>query len=74
MDFEQYLIFLAITLAWMFTPGPTTLFSVNNGIRYGAKRAVLAAFGNILAFQVLVLLSIAQESCLVHNINVNAFL
>ena len=54
MDFEQYLIFLAITLAWMFTPGPTTLFSINNGIRYGAKRAVLAAFGNILAFQVLV--------------------
>jgi len=58
MTLEQYLIFLTITLAWMFTPGPTTLFSVNNGIRYGAKRAVLAAFGNILAFQILVLLSI----------------
>ena len=58
MDFEQYLIFLAITLAWMFAPGPATLFSVNNGIRYGAKKAVLATFGNILAFQVLVLLSI----------------
>ena len=58
MTLEQYLIFLAITLAWMFAPGPATLFSINNGIRYGARRAVLATFGNILAFQILVLLSI----------------
>ncbi len=58
MSFEQYLVFLAITLAWMFAPGPATLFSINNGIRYGAKKAVLATFGNVLAFQVLVLLSI----------------
>ncbi len=58
MDIDQYLIFLAITIAWMFAPGPATLFSVNNGIRYGAKKAVLATFGNILAFQILVLLSI----------------
>ena len=58
MTLEQYLIFLTITLAWMFAPGPATLLAVNNGIRYGSRMAILATFGNILAFQVLVLLSI----------------
>jgi len=58
MDFQQYLIFLTITLVIMATPGPATLLTVNNGIRYGARKAILAIWGNVIALQILVTLSI----------------
>jgi len=58
MDFQQYLIFLTITAVWMVIPGPATLLAVNNGIRYGTRKAILAIWGNVIAFQILVALSI----------------
>jgi homoserine/homoserine lactone efflux protein len=54
---EQYLIFLTITGLFLASPGPAILLCINNGVQYGVKRSAIAVLGNMLAFQILIILS-----------------
>jgi len=58
MNLNEYLIFVVITFTFMLSPGPSTFNSMNNGIRYGARKSVIAVLGNVAAFQLLIVLSV----------------
>ena len=57
MGIELFLTFVTIITALFLSPGPSVLLTINNGIKYGAKVACAGVMGNIVAFQILVLLS-----------------
>ncbi len=57
MSIELYLSFVAITIVLLLSPGPSVLLSINNGIKYGSKLASVGVMGNVIAFQVLMVLS-----------------
>ena len=57
MSTEQYISFVVVTLLVMVSPGPSVLYCVNNGIKYGVKIASIAILGNVLALSLLVLVS-----------------
>lgn len=58
MTLNEYLIFFIITFIFMLSPGPSTFNCMNNGIRYGAKKSVIAVLGNVVALQLLIVLSV----------------
>ena len=43
---------------FMLSPGPSTFNCMNNGIRYGARKSVVGVLGNVVAFQLLIALSV----------------
>ncbi len=57
MNAQSYLAFVAITTVLLLSPGPSVLLSINNGIKYGANRAFVGVMGNVIAFQMLMVLS-----------------
>ena len=57
MNIEQYLVFVAITGVFLLSPGPSVLLSINNGAKYGVKLSAIGVMGNVVAFQVLIILS-----------------
>lgn len=57
MNIEQYFVFVGITFVFLLSPGPSILLTINNGAKYGVKPALIGALGNVLAFQVLIILS-----------------
>ena len=57
MSIEQYLVFVAISGVFLLSPGPSVLLSINNGAKYGAKLSAIGVLGNVVAFQVLIILS-----------------
>jgi homoserine/homoserine lactone efflux protein len=57
MSLEQYILFLTITGLFMASPGPAILLCINNGVQHGVKLSAVAVLGNILAFQILIVLS-----------------
>jgi homoserine/homoserine lactone efflux protein len=57
MTFDQYVIFLTITGFYMASPGPAILLCINNGVQHGVKRSVMAVLGNVVALQILIILS-----------------
>lgn len=57
MGFEQYIWFVVVTAVFLLSPGPAVMLQINNGIRYGVRRSVIAVLGNMLAFQILIVLS-----------------
>ena len=57
MSIDQYLLFVVITGVFILSPGPSVMLSINNGIRYGAKRSSFAVLGNVSAFQILIIFS-----------------
>ncbi len=57
MSFEQYVIFLSITGLYMASPGPAILLCINNGIQLGIRLSAFGVLGNMLAFQILIVLS-----------------
>ena len=57
MNIEQYLVFVAITGVFLLSPGPSVLLSINNGAKYGVKLSAIGVLGNVVAFQVLIILS-----------------
>ena len=58
MSINEYLIFSIVTFTFMLSPGPSTFNCMNNGIRYGAKKSVVGVLGNVVAFQLLIVLSV----------------
>ena len=57
MNVDQYLLFMAITSVFLLSPGPSVMLSINNGVQYGIKRSSIAVCGNVVAFQLLIILS-----------------
>ena len=57
MGIELYLSFVAITTVLLLSPGPSVLLSINNGVKYGATLASVGVMGNVIAFQILMVLS-----------------
>lgn len=57
MSIDQYLLFVAITGVFLLSPGPSVILSINNGIHHGIKRALIGVLGNVVAFQLLIVLS-----------------
>ncbi len=47
MQFTTWLLFSAVALVAVISPGPAILLSISNSIRYGISKVVLSSFGNI---------------------------
>lgn len=58
MDLPAYLTFLFVSVTQAATPGPSTLFIVNNAVAYGWRRALAALSGDLVAIALLATLSI----------------
>ncbi len=57
MSVELYLSFVAIIIVLLLSPGPSVILSINNGVKYGSKIASVGVMGNVIAFQLLMVLS-----------------
>jgi homoserine/homoserine lactone efflux protein len=57
MELPAYLAFVMVSAAQAATPGPSTLFIVNNAVAYGWRRAVSALSGDLVAIALLAILS-----------------
>ena len=57
MSIDNYIIFLTITAVFMASPGPAILLCINNGVQHGVRLSAFAVLGNILAFQIMIVLS-----------------
>lgn len=49
MSIETWLVFIAASLTLTMTPGPSILLGVVHSIRYGAKKTIFTALGDISA-------------------------
>lgn len=58
MELPAYLTFLFVSASQAATPGPSTLFIVNNAVAYGWRRALAALSGDLVAIALLATLSI----------------
>ncbi|MGK7753651.1 MULTISPECIES: LysE family translocator [unclassified Roseovarius] len=58
MEFSAYLTFVIVSAVQTATPGPSTLFIVNNAVAHGWRRALGALSGDLLAIALLATLSI----------------
>ncbi len=47
MQFTTWLLFSAVALVAVVSPGPAILLSISNSIRFGMSKVVLSSFGNI---------------------------
>ena len=59
MSINQYLMFVVITSTFLMSPGPSVLLSISNGVRFGIRNSAIGVMGNVIAFQILMLLSAA---------------
>jgi homoserine/homoserine lactone efflux protein len=58
MELPAYLTFLFVSATQAATPGPSTVFIVNNAIAYGWRRALAALSGDLVAIALLATLSV----------------
>ncbi|ASM72872.1 MULTISPECIES: LysE family translocator [Roseobacteraceae] len=58
MELPAYLTFLFVSVTQAATPGPSTVFIVNNAVAYGWRRALAALSGDLVAIALLATLSI----------------
>jgi len=58
MELPAYFTFLMVSALQIATPGPSTLFIVNNAIAHGWRRALAALSGDLLAIALLATLSV----------------
>tara|TARA_R110000803_G_scaffold107532_2_gene175692 strand:+ start:2353 stop:2988 length:636 start_codon:yes stop_codon:yes gene_type:complete len=58
MELSSYLAFILISAAQSATPGPSTLFLVNNALAFGWRRALGALSGDLVAIALLATLSV----------------
>jgi threonine/homoserine/homoserine lactone efflux protein len=57
MNIEHYFAFMMIITVLLLSPGPSVLLSINNGLHYPLKLAALGVLGNVVAFQLLLIIS-----------------
>ncbi len=58
MELPAYLAFLIVSAVQAATPGPSTVFIVNNAIAHGWRRALAALSGDLAAIALLATLSV----------------
>jgi len=58
MELPAYFTFLMVSALQIATPGPSTLFVVNNAVAHGWRRALAALSGDLVAIALLATLSI----------------
>ena len=58
MSFEFYLIFTVTVFLTSIIPGPSMFLALTHGIKYGVKRTVFSALGNVTATLLQALISI----------------
>jgi len=46
MDFTTWLLFVAVALVAIVSPGPATLLTISNSLKHGTRSVVLSALGN----------------------------
>ncbi|MEE9445769.1 MAG: LysE family translocator [Cocleimonas sp.] len=46
MDFSTWLLFVAVALVAIVSPGPATLLTISNSLKHGTRSVVLSALGN----------------------------
>lgn len=64
MEFSSYLAYVLISAAQSATPGPSTLFLVNNALALGWRRALGALSGDLVAIGLLATLSVVGVGAL----------
>jgi len=65
MNIELYLAYVMIITLLLLSPGPSVLLSINNGLNYSLKLALIGVLGNVLAFQILVIISATSLAALI---------
>ncbi|PKH89010.1 LysE family translocator [Colwellia sp. Bg11-28] len=65
MNIELYITFTVIITVLLLSPGPSVLLSINNGLNYGLKLAVIGVLGNVAAFQLLLIISATSFGTLI---------
>ncbi len=53
MEFTTWLLYMAVAIVAVISPGPAILLSISNSIRFGISRVVLSSFGNICGLLIL---------------------
>ena len=48
MDFSSWLIFVMVSMATCYSPGPGVLLAISNSVSLGARRAMISSAGNVL--------------------------
>ncbi|MBO1077331.1 LysE family translocator [Roseomonas marmotae] len=72
MGFTTFATFVLIGAAQVASPGPSTVFLLNNAIMYGPRRAILVLSGDLVAIVILASLSAAGVGALLAT-NVTLF-
>ncbi|SEB00129.1 LysE family translocator [Rubrimonas cliftonensis] len=67
MDVPAYLTFVIVSAAQSATPGPSTLFIVNNAVAHGWRRALGALSGDLAAIAMLATLSVVGLGALLET-------
>ncbi len=58
MDVTSWLLFIAVAIAAILSPGPAILLAISNSIRFGMMKVFLSSFGNIAGLLLLSLVAI----------------
>ena len=64
MDFATWLVFLAVVLAAVLTPGPAMLAILGHALERGARATMPVVLGNVAGLIVLIGVSVAGVSAL----------
>ena len=67
MELPAYLTFVIVSAAQSATPGPSTLFIVDNAVAYGWRRALGALGGDLTAIAMLATLSVVGLGALIET-------
>jgi threonine/homoserine/homoserine lactone efflux protein len=67
MDLSAYLTFVIVSAVQTATPGPSTLFIVNNAVAHGWRRALGALSGDLVAIALLATLSVVGLGALLQT-------
>ncbi|MDC0611069.1 LysE family translocator [Vibrio sp.] len=59
MDLTTWLIYVSVTSILIFTPGPSALLCISDGLKYGKKRSVATVLGGATAAMILMSISAA---------------
>jgi threonine/homoserine/homoserine lactone efflux protein len=59
MSFEFFLVYSLTVFVASIIPGPSMLLALTHGMRYGARRTIISAFGNLLVTLLQAAVSIA---------------
>jgi len=58
MDLTSWLLFIAVAVAAILSPGPAILLAVSNSIRFGMTKVFISSLGNITGLLILSLVAI----------------